>query len=110
MLADGRELETVRIELRKRGCSGEEIAGMWPEVEERFREFVGQRRRRLRLQGICWLVVGAVIPAALIWSYGFVSGWLILAVIPAWYGFYLLSHSPLSEPKIKPPALFGRNL
>lgn len=110
MLADGREVETVRIGLRKRGCSEEEIAEFWPEVERRFSDFVGQRRRRLLIQGICWLVIGALIPAGLVWYYGFVPGWLVLAIIPAWYGFYLLGHSPLSEPKIKPPAFFGRGL
>lgn len=109
-LAEGRSVESVRLDLGKRGWSAVEIEKNWPEIESRFLEFIGARKKRLRLLGACWLLVGLVIPAGLVWSFGTVPMILILSVIPVWYGFYLLGHRIDCEPQIEAPVLFGRNL
>lgn len=109
-LADGRLPESVRSDLRKRGATDEEIQDWWPEIENRYLAFRQARQRRLRFVGWCWLLIGLVIPGGLAIYHGTVPLVMVLAVIPTWYGIYLLSHPIDREPSIEPPALFGRRL
>lgn len=113
MMANGSSVERVVHALKKRGLSASDISAHWPELEQRALKLTGERRRRVRTMGLCWLVLGLLMIGGMIWSwimYGSLPLLLLVGIIPGSYGMYLLRLPATEEPSIKPPAIFGRNL
>ncbi len=113
MLADGRSVEAVMADLKKRGMMPQEITEAWTRLRDLGIGIQRERRRRIRIMGICWLSLGGVMLGALVCLiilYGTLSFLLLFGFVPMAYGIYLLRLPPTREPTIDPPQIFGRGL
>ncbi len=109
LIAIGKSTASVANELRKRGLTPETIAEIFPKIEKRATTLIRSRSRRIKTQGLCWLIIGILPLLAFAWiliAHQAIAFFFLLGLIPLSYGIYLLCLTATREPDIEPPTFF----
>ena len=112
LLADGRVVGTVRVELERRGMTPGEIEEVMEEIEDRAGELMDDRRKLVRRIGIRWLLIGLVPTVGFVWVLAFERRFsfpLALGFIPLAYGIRLLRLRATRPSDVAPPSFHWRN-